>query len=147
MENSDKQLRVNAIKNGTVLDHIPGDCVFKVIDILGLNESPHPVTIGANLESKSMGRKGIIKIAERFFRDDELNKIALIAPSATVNVIRNFEVVEKKVLTIPETITGIAKCKNPVCITNHQDVPTRFTTIVNGKEIQLLCHYCEKITL
>ncbi len=147
MTNSEKQLRVNAIKNGTVLDHIPGDCVFKVIDILGLNESSHPVTIGANLESKSMGRKGIIKIAERFFKDDELNKIALIAPSATVNIIKNFEVVEKKVLSIPEIITGIVKCQNPVCITNHEDIPTRFHTIVKDGEIQLLCSYCEKITL
>ncbi len=147
MENKEKHLRVNAIKNGTVLDHIPGDCVFKVIDILGLNQCAQPVTIGANLESKTMGRKGIIKIAERYFQDDELNKIALVAPTATINIIRNFEVVEKKALTIPETVTGIMKCKNPVCITNHEDIPTKFHTIVKGNEIQLLCCYCEKITL
>ena len=108
--NDDRQLKVSAIKNGTVLDHIPSCQVFKVIDILGLSGSEHPVTFGVNLDSKSMGRKGIIKISERFFKDDELNKIALIAPNASVNIIRDFKVVEKKLLTIPETICGIVKC-------------------------------------
>jgi aspartate carbamoyltransferase regulatory subunit len=93
-----------------------------------------------------MGRKGIIKISERFFRDDELNKIALIAPNASVNIIRDFKVVEKKLLTIPKTICGIVKCINPMCVTNHEDIPTRFRTIVKGSEIQLQCVYCEKIT-
>lgn len=144
--NNEKQLKVSAIKNGTVLDHIPSGQVFKVIDILGLNGSSHPLTIGVNLDSKSMGRKGIIKISERFFRDDELNRIALVAPNASVNIIRNFEVAEKKVLTIPETISGMVKCINPMCVTNHEDIPTKFKTIVRGSHIQLLCSYCEKIT-
>ena len=144
--NDGKQLKVSAIKNGTVLDHIPSCQVFKVIDILGLSGSEHPVTFGVNLDSKSMGRKGIIKISERFFKDDELNKIALIAPNASVNIIRDFKVVEKKLLTIPETICGIVKCINPMCVTNHEDIPTRFKTIVKGSEIQLQCVYCEKIT-
>ena len=143
--NDGKQLKVSAIKNGTVLDHIPSCQVFKVIDILGLSGSEHPVTFGVNLDSKSMGRKGIIKISERFFKDDELNKIALIAPNASVNIIRDFKVVEKKLLTI-ETICGIVKCINPMCVTNHEDIPTRFRTIVKGSEIQLQCVYCEKIT-
>lgn len=144
--NEDRQLKVSAIKNGTVLDHIPSCQVFKVIDILGLNESEHPVTFGLNLDSKSMGSKGIIKISERFFRDDELNKIALIAPNASVNIIRDFKVVEKKLLTIPETICGIVRCINPMCVTNHENITTKFKTIVKGSEIQLLCAYCEKIT-
>ena len=147
--NNEKQLKVSAIKNGTVLDHIPSGQVFKVIDILGLYDSAHPVTFGVNLDSKSMGSKGIIKISERFFKDDELNKIALIAPNASVNIIRDFEVVEKKVLTIPETITGIVrciKCINPMCVTNHENIPTKFKTIVNGSRIRLSCSYCEKIT-
>lgn len=144
--NNEKQLKVSAIKNGTVLDHIPGGQVFKVIDILGLNSSQHPLTIGVNLDSKSMGRKGIIKISERFFKDDELNKIALIAPNASVNIIKDFEVVEKKVLKIPETISGIVKCINPMCVTNHENITAKFKTIVKGTHIQLQCKYCEKIT-
>ena len=144
--NKEKQLKVSAIKNGTVLDHIPSGQVFKVIDILGLYDSAHPVTFGVNLDSKSMGRKGIIKISERFFKDDELNKIALIAPNASVNIIRDFEVVEKKVLEIPETISGIVRCINPMCVTNHENIQTKFKTIVKGNQIRILCSYSEKIT-
>ena len=146
MEQTEKQLKVSAIKNGTVLDHIPSEQVFKVIDILGLNIATQPITFGINLDSKSMGNKGIIKISERFFKDDELNKIALIAPHASVNIIKNFEVVEKKVLTIPSEIYGIAKCINPMCVTNHENIKTKFKTIVKGSDIHLLCCYCEKIT-
>ncbi len=148
MNNNDakKELRVSAIKNGTVLDHIPGDVVLKVVEILGLRSHPHPVTIGIGLDSKTMGKKGIIKIAEKFFEDGELNKIALVAPNASVNIIRDYEVIEKKVLAIPAEIRGIARCINPVCVTNHEDIETRFSTIVKGSEILLKCHYCEKIT-
>lgn len=141
-----KELRVSAIKNGTVLDHIPDDVVLKVVKILGLHNHPHPVTIGISLDSKTMGKKGIIKIAEKFFEDGELNKIALVAPNASVNIIRDYEVIEKKVLTIPKEISGIARCINPVCVTNHEDIETRFYTIVKDSEILLKCHYCEKIT-
>ena len=76
--------------------------------------------------------------------DEELNKLALIAPKATVNVIRDFKVVEKKTLKMPAEIIGIAKCQNPKCVTNHQPIKTRFTTTKKGDEISLLCHYCEK---
>ena len=146
METTEKQLKVSAIKNGTVLDHIPSGELFRVIEILGLSHSTTPVTFGVNLDSKSMGSKGIIKISERFFKDEELNTIALIAPNTSVNIIRNFEVVEKKILTIPETVAGIARCANPMCITNHQDVKTKFSTITKNGKTQLLCHYCEKST-
>lgn len=134
------------MENGTVLDHIPADKVYKALDILNLKGVENQITIGINLSSRAQGKKGIIKIADKFFEDEELNKLALIAPKATVNVIRNFEVVEKKTLTMPEEIVGIAKCMNPKCITNHQPIKTRFTTIDNGNEISLLCHYCEKIS-
>ena len=141
METNDKQLIVSALENGTVLDHIPADQVYKALDILDLKGADHQITIGINLKSKQLGRKGIIKIA-----DDDLNRLALIAPKATVNIIRNFKVVEKKKLEMPAVVEGIARCMNPKCITNHQPVRTRFTTIDNGSSISLLCHYCEKIT-
>lgn len=143
---TNKELVVSALENGTVLDHIPADKVYKALDILNLKGVDNQITIGINLSSRAQGKKGIIKIADKFFEDEELNKLALIAPKATVNVIRNFEVVEKKTLTMPEEIVGIAKCMNPKCITNHQPIKTRFTTIDNGNEISLLCHYCEKIS-
>ena len=144
MDNINKELKVSALENGTVLDHIPAENVYRALDILGLKGISNQITIGINLNSKLFGKKGIIKIADRFFEDDELNKLALIAPHATVNIIRNFQVVEKKKLTMPEEIEGIAKCMNPKCITNHQPVKTRFAVIEEGNEISLLCHYCEK---
>ena len=143
---TNKELVVSALKNGTVLDHIPADKVYKALDILNLKGVENQITIGINLSSRAQGRKGIIKIADKFFEDEDLNKLALIAPKATVNIIRDFEVVEKKTLTMPEEIVGIARCMNPKCITNHQPIKTRFTTIDNGNEISLLCHYCEKIS-
>ena len=143
---TNKELVVSALKNGTVLDHIPADKVYKALDILNLKGVENQITIGINLASRAQGRKGIIKIADKFFEDEDLNNLALIAPKATVNIIRDFEVVEKKTLTMPEEIVGIARCMNPKCITNHQPIKTRFTTIESNNEILLLCHYCEKIS-
>ena len=98
-----------------------------------------------SLGSKKLGKKGIIKLSEVFFQDNEINKIALVAPCAKLNIIRNYEVVEKKVVAIPDVIVGIAKCVNPKCITNNEEVTTRFN-VVSKSEVKLKCHYCEKIT-
>ena len=141
-----KELLVSALENGTVLDHIPAENVYKALDLLELKGVESLITIGINLASKIYGKKGIIKIADKFFEDDELNKLALIAPKATVNIIRDFKVVEKKKLETPAEVIGISKCKNPKCVTNHQPIRTHFTTVKNGDEISLKCHYCEKIT-
>lgn len=147
MEKNEKgMLKVSAIKNGTVLDHIPSDQLFRVIDILRLNECGHPITFGMNLDSRTLGSKAIIKISDRFFEDDEINRIALIAPNASMNIIRDFEVVEKRVLSIPGTISGIARCMNPVCVTNHQSIETKFRTVCKDGKVELLCHFCEKTT-
>ena len=100
-----KELVVSALENGTVLDHIPAENVYKALDILNLKGISNQITIGINLNSGYFGKKGIIKIADKFFEDDELNKLALIAPKATVNVIRDFKVVEKKKLVMPHEIT------------------------------------------
>ena len=141
-----KELVVSALENGTVLDHIPAENVYKALDILNLKGVESQITIGINLASKIHGRKGIIKIADKFFEDEELNKLALIAPKATVNVIRDFKVVEKKKLEMPAEIVGIARCQNPKCVTNHQPIKTRFKTIEKDNNISLLCHFCEKIS-
>lgn len=137
---------VSALENGTVLDHIPAENVYKALDLLYLKDIESQITIGINLASKASGKKGIIKIADKFFEDDELNKLALIAPKATVNIIRDFKVVEKKKLKTPDEVIGVARCKNPKCVTNHQPIKTRFFTIKDGDEISLKCHYCEKIS-
>ena len=141
-----KELVVSALENGTVLDHIPAENVYKALDLLNLKGIENQITIGINLASKAQGKKGIIKIEDKFFEDDELNKLALIAPDATVNIIRDFKVVEKKKLEMPAEVIGIARCRNPKCVTNHQPIKTRFATIKNGNEISLLCHFCEKVS-
>ena len=141
-----KELVVSALENGTVLDHIPADNVYRALDLLNLKNIANQITVGINLNSKAQGRKGIIKIEDKFFEDEELNKLALIAPQATVNVIRDFKVVEKKKLSMPKEVVGIAKCRNPKCVTNHQPVQTRFATIEKDNNISLLCHFCEKST-
>ena len=143
---SRKELVVSALENGTVLDHIPAENIYKALDILNLKGIESQITIGTNLTSRIYGKKGIIKIADKFFEDEDLNKLALIAPKATVNIIRDFKVVEKKKIVMPEVIVGIAKCKNPKCVTNHQPIQTRFTTLEDGNEVSLLCRYCDKIT-
>lgn len=140
-----KELIVSAIENGTVIDHIPSRAVFQVMKILELDKSSNQVLFGMNLDSQKFGKKGIIKVREKFFKPLEINKIALVAPTATLIVIKDFKVVEKKQVELPDTIEGFAKCFNPKCITNHENVPTRFS-LIDKQEVMLLCHYCEKIT-
>ncbi len=141
----DKQLSVSAIREGTVIDHIPASALFKVVSILNLEKLDTMITIGNSLGSDKLGKKGIIKLSKVFFADDEINKIALVAPCAKLNIIREYEVVEKRVVAIPDEIFGIAKCVNPKCITNNENVNTRFE-VVSKSEVKLKCHYCEKIT-
>lgn len=141
----EKHLKVSAIKDGTVIDHIPSARLFDVITILRLDKIDTQITFGSNLESKKLGSKAIIKIADKFFLPDELNKIALISPDAKLSIIKDYKVIEKKVVEVPDEVVGIAKCFNPKCITNHEPIITRFS-IFDKKEVSLQCHYCEKIT-
>jgi len=145
MTKSKTQLSVSAIKNGTVIDHIPADSLFDVIQILGLNKLDKMITFGTNMESKKLGKKAIIKLSEVFFDERDLNRIALVAPQAKLNIIKDYKVVEKRVVEIPDEIVNIAKCVNPKCITNNENVKTRFY-VVSKEGIALKCHYCEKIT-
>jgi len=142
-----KELIVSAIENGTVIDHIPTDSLFVVVKILGLEKLTEQVTIGYNFGSKKYGKKGIIKVANKYFKDIDLNKIALVAPSASIIVIKDFQVIEKKNVELPETIGNIVSCINPKCITNNQEVDCKFTLINNkGEDLKIKCHYCEKYT-
>lgn len=140
-----KELIVSAIENGTVIDHIPSNTVFQVMRILELDKTTNQVLFGTNLESKKYGKKGIIKVRDKFFTDTAINKIALVAPNATLIIIKNFKVVSKRQVTVPDQVDNIAKCFNPKCITNIEQVPTRFK-VVDKEDLRLLCHYCEKIT-
>ncbi len=145
--NNEKFLSVSAIQNGTVIDHIPAGRLFHVIDLLKLHTiKENRMTFGTNFKSERFGRKGVIKISGKFFEDIDMDKIALIAPNAKVNIIRDYKVVEKRKVAVPNKITAIAKCMNPKCITNHEEVTTKFDVITDDKKVALKCLYCEKIT-
>ena len=142
---SKKELVVSAIKNGTVIDHIPADKLFQVVRALNLNDCTDQILMGNNLTSLKHGKKGIIKCQDKFFEKNEINKIALITPHATLITIRNYDVVEKIKIGIPDTIEGMVKCYNPKCITNNENVLQKFN-VIDKEEIKLQCHYCQKIT-
>lgn len=138
-----KELQVKALENGTVIDHIPSDKLFKVVSLLKLDGLKDQITIGNNLSSKQMGSKGIIKVADRYYAEEEVNRIALVAPMAKINIIKNFEVIEKKILTLPDNFISLVKCPNPKCITNNEPMKTRFET-VSKEPVVLKCLYCER---
>ena len=140
-----RELSVSALENGTVIDHIPQGHVLQVMSILNLENFDDQIYFGANLDSKKYGKKGIIKVSNRFFKSSEMNKISLVAPTATLIEIRDFDVVKKSGVKIPKEVNDIAKCINPKCITNNEYVPTHFT-VIDKKDLKLKCRYCEKIT-
>ena len=138
-----KQLQVSAIQDGTVIDHLPAQSVFKIVDILSVNDGSDEVLIGNNLQSKKLGKKGIIKLSNIFLSQAELDKIALLAAGGTVITIKDYEIIKKHKVEIPDCVTGIVQCFNPNCITNHERATTKFE-ILNKTDLKLRCHYCEK---
>lgn len=138
-----KELAVAALKNGTVIDHIPAQSLFKVVSLLGIENLKSSVTIGYNLDSKKLGKKGILKVADVFFEEDILNRLAILAPNVNVNIINDYKVVKKYKVTLPDDIVGIVRCNNPKCITNNEPMPTRFH-VEDKDNVQLRCHYCER---
>jgi len=120
-----KELSISAIKDGTVIDHIPSNVTLKVVDILDLKGIRGIISIATNLTSKTMGKKGLVKISGKDLTKEEVDKIALIAPNASVNIINNYDVKKKIKVTIPLVINKIIKCSNPNCITNNEKIITR----------------------
>jgi aspartate carbamoyltransferase regulatory subunit len=140
---SDKELRVSKIKDGTVIDHIRGGYALDVVKILGITgKEKRVMTIAINVPSKSFGVKDIVKIEGKALSPQEVNRIAMVAPHASINIIHDYAVVEKLEVKLPKTIEGIVKCANPCCISNA-DEPVVSKFYVKGEEPLLLkCHYC-----
>ena len=138
-----RELQVAALENGTAIDHIPPSQLFKVAKLLGLENMDNTITIGNNFQSTKMGCKGVIKISNKFFEEDEINRIALIAPKVILNIIRDYEVVEKKTVTLPDELVGLVKCNNPKCITNNEPMPSRFE-VIDKEKGTIKCRYCER---
>lgn len=141
-----KERLVAAIENGTVIDHIPADKTFQVAALLGLESLGSEVTIGQNFISKKLGRKGIIKVADKFFTDAEISQLSVVANKVVLSIIRDYEVVEKKTVQLPDELVGIVRCNNPKCITNNEPMPTYFSIVdKNALHPELRCRYCDKV--
>ena len=139
-----KMLQVSAIEAGTVIDHIDSKRTFEVAAILKLQDVEEGVLIGTDLDSAhGSGNKGIIKVSKRFLTQEEVNRIAVVAPDATLNIIEGYNVVEKFKVRIPDVIEGTFRCFNPKCISNDQKIPNRFY-VVEREPLRIRCHYCER---
>ena len=141
-----EELRVKKIKDGTVIDHIKAGKGKKVLDILGIeNGFPNVTALLMNVPSKTAGKKDIVKIETKTLGKEEVDKIALIAPHATWNVIKDFKVTKKSKIELPDTLEGILKCPNPKCVTNMNE-PVKSKFKVEEKEpVKLRCIYCERL--
>ncbi len=139
-----RERKVPAIKDGTVIDHIPSRETFRIIRILDPQEFEHPISVTLNLYSKKMGKKGVIKIDNRFLTKSEVDKIAILAPSATVSIIRDYKIQKKIQVKLPQELIGIIRCSNPVCVTNREEVRTMFE-VIREEPLEVKCHYCEKV--
>jgi len=140
---SDHELRVSKIRNGTVIDHITGGHALEVIKILGITgKEKRTMSIAINVPSNRMKTKDIIKIEGRALDPHEINQIALIAPRATINNIKNFEVVEKLEVVLPKMIENIIKCSNPCCVTNSDEPIQRKFYVETEEPLTMKCHYC-----
>jgi aspartate carbamoyltransferase regulatory subunit len=142
----DKVLKIKTIKNGIVIDHIKQGKAPDVLKILGIDDNfKDALTLAMNVPSRDLGRKDIVKVENRDIDTSEINKIAIIAPDATINMIRNYRVLKKETVTLPEVIRGIIKCPNPQCITNKEREP--LTSVFRVRQINpliLRCKYCER---
>ncbi|QIQ41955.1 MAG: aspartate carbamoyltransferase regulatory subunit [Buchnera aphidicola (Microlophium carnosum)] len=139
------KLQVEAIKSGSVIDHIPAHIGFKLLSLFRFTETEQRITIGLNLPSKKLGKKDIIKIENTFLSDDQINQLAIYAPHATVNYINKYNLVKKVFPTLPEKINRILICPNSNCVSNHNLINSSF---IFKKDqffnINLKCKYCEK---
>ena len=149
-----RELLIRARKNGIVIDHIPSEKVFAIVEILKLKEYSERITVATNMPSSSLGRKGIIKIEEKILEEKELNNISLLAPNVTINIIDNYEVVEKSKLDKLDKVIGLMKCDNPKCISNHENIETKFIRVEEDlnennleEKTKYKCFYCEKVIL
>lgn len=134
------ELQITAITNGSVIDHINSEKTLKIMEILKLNTAKEKVTVAFNLESKALGKKGIIKVEGRKITRDEMERIALLAPYATINHIENCKVINKERVSAPDEVVGIIRCSNVKCISNFEKIASKFVRESDNYR----CNYCER---
>ncbi|PSQ29162.1 aspartate carbamoyltransferase regulatory subunit [Halobacteriales archaeon QS_9_67_15] len=140
---SDRELRVSKIRNGTVIDHISAGQALNVLAILGIDAgSGETVSVGMRVPSDRLGSKDIVKVEGRELSQDEVDVLSLIAPAATINIVREFDVVEKHRVERPSEVVGVLSCPNPHCVTTEDEpVESRFDVLDDG----IRCSYCDTI--
>ncbi len=138
----DPQSRIDAIRHGTVIDHLNPGTALEVMKVLGIQDTG-VVTIGMNLESRKFSSKDIVKLENKELTQNEINKLTLISPHAKISIIHGYKVVKKFNVHLPKEIEGIVKCRNPKCITNSEPAKTKFY-VVSSSPLRIRCHYCER---
>jgi aspartate carbamoyltransferase regulatory subunit len=139
------QLLVRRIKDGTVIDHIESGKALLVLRALSITgKEGNVITVALNVPSSKHSKKDIIKVENRFLETSETNKLALIAPRATINIIRDYKLVEKRKIQLPESIVGIFKCPNLKCITNSGEGIRSIIDVINKEKVVLECRYCSR---
>ena len=142
---TEHKLQVEAIARGTVIDHIPGGMGIRILKFFQLTDQQQPITVGLNLRSKQQHKKDIIKVENTLFTVEQANQLALFAKDATINVIDDYQVVEKFKVTLPDAVNGVLSCPNSNCISHDEPVASCFYVKVNQSDtVTLKCHYCEK---
>lgn len=140
---TNKERIVAELKNGTVIDHIPSEKTYQVASLLELHKLTEPITIGSNYPSEKLGKKGLIKVSDKFFTDEEISRLSVVAPKVVLSIIRDYQVIEKKTVETPDELKGIIRCNNPKCITNNEPMATVFRVV--NKDLGIVrCHYCDK---
>ena len=142
---ANKTLLIEALANGTVIDHIPAGQALRLIELLKLKNSGHAITLGLNLESKRLGKKDILKISGRYLTEKESAEVAVFAADARVNIVKEYEIIEKRRSTLPTELRRILVCPNPRCISNAEAIDSHFHVEAERGEIRLSCHYCEGV--
>ncbi len=143
MSQDDHQLRVSKIRDGTVIDHVTAGHALTVLAILGIDGSgEETVSVAMNVPSGETGHKDIVKVEGRELSQDEVDVLSLIAPAATINIVREYEVVEKSRVDRPTAVVGVLSCPNANCISAAREpIESRFSVLADG----VRCAYCETI--
>lgn len=141
---TEHKLQVEAISRGTVIDHIPSGMGIRILKFFQLTDQQEPITVGLNLRSKQQSQKDIIKVENTVFSVEQANQLALFAKDATINVIDDYQVVEKYRVSLPDAVNAVLSCPNSNCISHDEPVDSRFYVKGGKKEVSLKCHYCEK---
>jgi aspartate carbamoyltransferase regulatory subunit len=134
-------LLISPIRRGTVIDHITAGEALNVLKIIGITgTTTESVSVATNVTSSKIGKKDIVKIENRELKKDEMDRISLIAPAVSINIIRDFKVFSKGGVERPKFLVGVVKCPNPGCISNaHEPISSRFEVLPKG----LHCTYCD----